>query len=114
MEYIAPRGKPVGIAMPASPSMQMDSDNRARAKISNFVLRVAVLVEDLVGLFPAVGSGSAQLRWSARELDAGRNQVDRSERIVLDRFAHPEMLDLRIGENLVDAIDRPAGHARRI
>ena len=47
----------------------------------------------------------------AAHVDRLADHLLRAELRVSDRPGDPEMLDLRIGEGLVDRIDRPARHA---
>ena len=47
----------------------------------------------------------------ATELDGLIDDLDLAKGFMRHRRGHAEMLDLRVGKNLIHAIDRTAGHA---
>src|SRR5437764_1276536 len=73
---------------------------------------VAEFAQHLVGVLALV-RGRAQplgLREGAH-MDRLADDVEGADFWVIDRPPDAEMLDLRVGEDLVDRVDRPARHA---
>src|ERR1700682_2479031 len=56
----------------------------------------------------------AQPRWRPAQAHRLADEIEPTTRRVLDRLDDAEMIDLGIGEDLVDRVDRPTGHAGAI
>ena len=65
-------------------------------------------------MLPDLGRRRHYRRGRAREPRRLAQHLEAAELRVLDRRGGAEMAHLRIGEHLVDTIDRPAGHARAV
>src|ERR1051326_2991230 len=66
--------------------------------------------EDFVRVLTEIRGGGANLRWRFAQRDTPRYQADMAD-FRMRNFPHQlQMLHLRIGEHLVQGIDRGAGH----
>src|SRR6516162_11638661 len=85
------------------------SDDGSGTQIGDRVVTVAEPAQHLVGVLAEV-RGWAQFfgLGSAGHIDRLADGLQRSELWMVNRAGHLEMLDLRVGEGLVDRIDRPA------
>ena len=73
-----------------------------RAKLTAFVIS---------GVLAGIGAGGREAARRAAQRHRLADQLDAAQRAVFDALRDPEMLDLRVGENLVDRIDRACRHA---
>ena len=62
-------------------------------------------------MFPQFRGSGNDTAWRAGQLDRLRGHFQRAKCCGFDTLCHAQLLDMGVGENLVDAIDRPARHA---
>src|SRR6266481_2970748 len=92
-------------------AMTLRSYDRTGAQIGDRGIVVAELAQHLARVLAEVG------RWAqlvglgcAGHVDRLADGLQRAELWMVDRPRHFQMLDLRVGEGLVDRVDRPARH----
>src|SRR5215472_15582780 len=96
----------------AAPGTRVTRSNRVRlAERRDLLGAVADLLEHRGGVLAHGGRRGDEL---ARRTRQRHGLAHQRERAALDRLGHPHVLDLRVGGHLVDRIDRPARHARRV
>src|SRR5215472_10749208 len=86
--------------------MTASSDDAALAQPGDLAGVVAERLEDRLGVLAGFRAGGLETARRAAQGHGLTDQLDAAERRVLDRLSDPEMLDLRVGEDLVDPIDR--------
>src|SRR5262249_22209685 len=80
-------------------------------EIGNLVLAEAELGEHLFGLLAELRRPCRHLARCPRQREGLADQADLPVLVIRNVLCDAEMLDLGIGEHLVDRIDRPARHA---
>src|SRR6185312_12237537 len=91
------------------------SSNRAVAVQSlDGIVVIPELAQHRVGVLAALRRRAVQPRRRAAQRDRLSDQVDAAERRMIDRLGDAQMLHLRVGEDLVHAVDRARRHARRV
>src|SRR5207253_165199 len=93
-------------AMRLITGMVLASHDMAPAQPGDVAVAVAELLEDRRGVLAGIGAGGLEPARRAAQAHRLADQFDAAERGMLDRLRDPEMLDLRVGEHLVDRIDR--------
>src|SRR5665213_1946470 len=91
----------------------MRSDRAGRPQIGDVGLVVAEIAQDLVAVLAEVGGGVAHAGRFRRlhHVDRLADDLQFAEPLVIHRPRHFEVLDLRVGEGLVDRVERAARHA---
>src|SRR5712672_2514606 len=93
-------------------SMLLRTSNRiGLAQGGDLLCAVAELLEHRASVLAELGRRRVQLAGRARQREG---LADQRELALLHRLRHADMLDLRVGEHLVDRIDRSARHARLV
>src|SRR4051812_2318197 len=87
------------------------SDRVGLAQGGDLLCAVAELLEHRAGVLAERGRRRVELARRAREPE---RLADQRELALFHRLRHADMLDLRVGEHLVDRIDRPARHPRLV
>src|SRR5215472_4386848 len=87
------------------------SNHPGRAQLVNRLARVAQLIQYLVRLIADVGTRCPDAWRGIHYPDSVANDVQPAEHRVRHRLRHRQVLDLRVGENLIHPVDRPARHA---
>jgi hypothetical protein len=70
----------------------------------------AEFIEDGVGVLALVGAGGVEPARGAAEGHRLADQLDIPQLGMVNRLGDAEMLDLRVGEDLIHLVDRPRRH----
>src|SRR5665213_851222 len=86
-------------------SNQISSNHAVGAQPRDRRSVVAELAQHVVGMLAALRRWLAQRRGRAAQRHRLADEIDLAQDRMLDRLGDAEMLDLRIGEGLVDVVD---------
>ena len=87
-------------------------DRAGRSEPGNVGRGISELLQNLVGVFAILRRAAHQAARRAAERERLPDQIDLAERRRTDTLRDLKMANLRIGEGLVDRIDRAARNAR--
>src|SRR6185312_10378988 len=86
-------------------------DRPRRLELFDLLGAVAERGQYFVGMFTEIGCGRPDLAVEARDLAGLRHQIEFAEARMPHGSLDAQRLDLRVGERLLDVVDRPARQA---